>query len=129
MRHHKIGRKLNRTSSHRHGMFRNMSISLLEHGFINTTVYKAKELRKFFEPLITLAKYEMNQNNNNKKVVHIRRQIFKKLNNKKATKQLFEKVVPCYKMRNGGYIRILKNGYRYGDKAPMAIMQLVDYKK
>lgn len=117
MRHRKSGRKLNRNSSHRKAMFRNMSASLIEHEVIRTTVAKAKELRSVAEPLITLAKNDS---------VHNRRIAFSRLRDKAAVGKLFSEIGPRYTDRPGGYIRILKCGYRPGDNAPMAIVELVD---
>ena len=135
MRHRKSGRKFSRTSSHRKAMFRNMSASLLKHEIIKTTLPKAKELRRFIEPLITLAKREpelrKNQANMDAKdfsaqVVALRRQAFNYLRNKEAVKKLFEEMGPRYESRPGGYTRVLKAGFRFGDKAPMAYIELVD---
>ncbi|GGF89067.1 MULTISPECIES: 50S ribosomal protein L17 [Cysteiniphilum] len=135
MRHRKSGRKFNRTSSHRKAMFRNMSASLLKHELIKTTLPKAKELRGFIEPLITLAKREVelrksttDHDNNEFKgqVVALRRQAFNYLRNKEAVKKLFEEIGPRYEARPGGYTRVLKCGFRFGDKAPMAFIELVD---
>ncbi|WP_440616895.1 50S ribosomal protein L17 [Cysteiniphilum sp. 6C5] len=135
MRHRKSGRKFNRTSSHRKAMFRNMSASLLKHELIKTTLPKAKELRGFIEPLITLAKREVelrksttDYDNNEFKgqVVALRRQAFNYLRNKEAVKKLFEEIGPRYEARPGGYTRVLKCGFRFGDKAPMAFIELVD---
>lgn len=117
MRHRKSGRKLNRNSSHRKAMFRNMSASLIEHEMIKTTVAKAKELRGVAEPLITLAKQDS---------VHNRRVAFSRLRDKAAVGKLFSELGPRYESRPGGYIRILKCGYRPGDNAPMAYVELVD---
>ncbi len=117
MRHRKSGRKLNRNSSHRKAMFKNMSASLIEHEVIRTTVAKAKELRSIAEPLITLAKEDS---------VHNRRLAFSRLRDKAAVGKLFSDLGPRYQTRPGGYIRILKCGYRPGDNAPMAIVELVD---
>lgn len=117
MRHGKTGRKLNRNSSHRKAMFKNMSASLFEHEVIRTTVAKAKELRRVAEPLITLAKDDS---------VHNRRTAFSRLGDKAAVGKLFSELGPRYQARPGGYIRILKCGYRPGDNAPMAIVELVD---
>ena len=117
MRHGKSGRKLNRNSSHRKAMFKNMSASLIEHEVIRTTVAKAKELRGVAEPLITLAKEDS---------VHNRRLAFARLNSKAAVGKLFAELGPRYQTRPGGYIRVLKCGFRPGDKAPMAIVELVD---
>ncbi len=117
MRHRKSGRKLNRNSSHRKAMFKNMSASLFEHEFIKTTVAKAKELRTVAEPLITLAKVDS---------VHNRRLAFARLRDKDAVAKLFAEIGPRYESRPGGYIRILKCGNRDGDNAPMAYVELVD---
>ncbi len=117
MRHRKSGRKLNRNSSHRKAMFRNMSASLFEHEVIKTTVPKAKELRKVAEPLITLAKVDSVAN---------RRLAFSRLRSDAAVGKLFADLGPRYVERPGGYLRILKCGLRTGDKAPMAIVELVD---
>lgn len=117
MRHRKSGRKLNRNSSHRKAMFSNMSASLIEHEMIKTTVAKAKELRGVAEPLITLAKQDS---------VHNRRIAFSRLRDKAAVGKLFSEIGPRYEARPGGYIRILKCGYRPGDNAPMAYVELVD---
>jgi len=117
MRHMKSGRKLNRNSSHRKAMFRNMATSLFEHEIIKTTVPKAKELRRVAEPLITLAKEDS--------VAH-RRLAFNRLRDRDAVTKLFGELGPRYVERPGGYLRILKCGYRAGDKAPMAYVELVD---
>jgi len=117
MRHRKSGRQLNRNSSHRKAMFRNMAASLVEHETIRTTVPKAKELRRVVEPLITLAKTDG---------VAQRRRAFDRLRDKKAVGKLFTELGPRYKERPGGYLRILKCGTRVGDAAPMAYVQLVD---
>jgi|SRR5690606_8187699 len=117
MRHRKSGRKFNRTSSHRQAMFRNMAVSLVEHELIKTTLPKAKELRRHAEPLITLAKVDSVAN---------RRLAFNRTRSKAAVGKLFTDLGPRYKERPGGYIRILKCGYRAGDKAPMAYVELVD---
>jgi large subunit ribosomal protein L17 len=117
MRHRKSGRKLSRNSSHRKAMFKNMSASLIEHEVIKTTVAKAKELRSVAEPLITLAKQDS---------VHNRRIAFSRLRDKAAVGKLFSDLGVRYQSRPGGYIRILKCGYRPGDNAPMAIVELVD---
>ena len=117
MRHQKSGRKLNRNSSHRKAMFRNMTASLFEHEIIKTTLPKAKELRRVAEPLLTLAKEDS--------VAH-RRLAFDRLRNKAAVGKLFEELGPRYVERPGGYLRILKCGFRSGDKAPMAYVELVD---
>ena len=117
MRHLKSGRKLNRNSSHRKAMFRNMANSLFEHEIIKTTVPKAKELRRVAEPLLTLAKSDS--------VAH-RRLAFNRLRDKRAVGKLFDELGPRYVERPGGYLRIMKCGYRSGDKAPMAYVELVD---
>ena len=117
MRHRHSGRQLNRNSSHRKAMFRNMTVSLVEHEMIKTTVPKAKELRTFAEPLITLAKKDSVAN---------RRLAFDRTRSKAAVGKLFDELGPRYQERPGGYIRILKCGYRTGDKAPMAYVELVD---
>ncbi|MAT49595.1 MAG: 50S ribosomal protein L17 [Porticoccaceae bacterium] len=117
MRHRYSGRKLNKTSAHRKAMFRNMTASLVEHEVIKTTLPKAKELRSFAEPLITLAKADSVAN---------RRLAFDRLRSKPAVGKLFGELGPRYDQRPGGYIRILKCGYRTGDNAPMAIVELVD---
>jgi len=116
MRHLKSGRKLNRNSSHRKAMFRNMANSLFHHEIIKTTVPKAKELRRVAEPLITLAKEDS--------VAH-RRLAYDRLRDKAAVGKLFDELGPRYVERPGGYLRIMKCGYRTGDKAPMAYVELV----
>ncbi|MCX7555113.1 50S ribosomal protein L17 [Marinicella sp. S1101] len=117
MRHRKSGRKLNRTSSHRKAMFKNMSVSLFDHELIKTTVPKAKELRKVAEKLITLAKVDSVAN---------RRLAFSRLRDKEIVNKLFTELGPRYVERPGGYLRILKCGFRTGDNAPMAYVELVD---
>lgn len=117
MRHRQSGRQLNRNSSHRKAMFRNMTTSLVEHELIKTTVPKAKELRRVAEPLITLAKEDSVAN---------RRLAFDRLRDKAAVGKLFTELGPRYQERPGGYIRIMKCGLRSGDKAPMAYVELVD---
>ena len=117
MRHRKSGRKLNRNSSHRKAMFRNMSASLFEHEMIRTTLAKAKELRGKAEPLITLAKEDSVAN---------RRLAFARLRDRDVVTKLFNELGPRYKERPGGYLRVLKCGFRAGDNAPMAIVELVD---
>ena len=117
MRHRKSGRRLGRNSSHRKAMFRNMAASLVHHETIKTTLPKAKELRRVFEPLITLAKEDGVAN---------RRLAFDRLRDKAAVGKLFSDLGPRFKARPGGYLRILKMGPRPGDAAPMAIVQLVD---
>ena len=117
MRHMKSGRKLNRTSSHREAMFKNMASSLIKHELIRTTLPKAKELRRVAEPLITLAKTDGVAN---------RRLAFARLRDKQAVGKLFVELGPRYRERPGGYLRILKCGFRPGDNAPMAYVELVD---
>ena len=117
MRHRKSGRRLGRNSPHRKAMFRNMATSLVQHETIKTTLPKAKELRRVFEPLITLAKEDGVAN---------RRLAFDRLRDKAAVGKLFSELGPRFKDRPGGYLRILKTGPRPGDAAPMAIVQLVD---
>ena len=117
MRHRKSGRQLNRNASHRHAMFRNMAVSLIEHEVIKTTVPKAKELRRIAEPLITLSKEDSVAN---------RRLAFSRTRDKSAVGKLFTELGPRYQERPGGYTRILKCGYRAGDAAPMAYIELVD---
>jgi len=117
MRHRKSGRQLNRNSSHRKAMFRNMTVSLVEHELIKTTLPKAKELRRYAEPLITLGKQDSVAN---------RRLAFSRLRDKQAVGKLFNELGPRYQQRPGGYLRILKCGYRAGDAAPMAYVELVD---
>jgi large subunit ribosomal protein L17 len=117
MRHRNAGRQLNRTGSHREAMFRNMAASLFRHELIKTTLPKAKELRRVAEPLITLAKSDS---------VHTRRLAFARLRDKEAVGKLFVELGPRYQARPGGYLRILKCGYRPGDSAPMAYVELVD---
>jgi len=116
MRHKLSGRQLGRNASHRKAMFRNMVTSLVEHELIKTTLPKAKELRRFAEPLITLAKVDSVAN---------RRLAFARLNSKQAVGKLFSELGPRYNTRPGGYLRILKCGFRAGDKAPMAYVELV----
>jgi large subunit ribosomal protein L17 len=117
MRHGNSNRKLNRTSSHRAAMFRNMTASLLKHEVIKTTLPKAKELRKFAEPLITLGKTATLAN---------RRLAFSRLRDRDIVGKLFNELGPRYLTRNGGYLRVLKCGFRDGDNAPMAFVELVD---
>ncbi|GLQ92174.1 50S ribosomal protein L17 [Dyella acidisoli] len=117
MRHMKSGRKLNRTSSHREAMFKNMASSLIKHELIRTTLPKAKELRRVAEPLITLAKTDSVAN---------RRLAFARLRDKQAVGKLFVELGPRYRERPGGYLRILKCGFRPGDNAPLAYVELVD---
>jgi large subunit ribosomal protein L17 len=117
MRHRQSNRKLNRTTSHRLAMFRNMSNSLLKHEVIKTTLPKAKELRRFVEPLITLGK--------DPSLAH-HRLAFDRLRDREMVMKLFGELGPRYKTRPGGYLRILKYGFRVGDNAPMALVELVD---
>lgn len=116
MRHQKIGRKFNRTSSHRKAMFRNMMVSLIEHDTIKTTLPKAKELRRFIEPLVTLARTD---------TVASRRRAFAALRSDAAVAKLFTDLALRFAVRPGGYTRILKCGFRDGDRAPMAYIQFV----
>ncbi len=117
MRHRQSGRQLNRNSSHRKAMFKNMSSSLFKHELIRTTLAKAKELRRKAEPLITLAKKDSVAN---------RRLAFARLGDRDIVTKLFNELGPRYVERPGGYLRILKCGFRSGDKAPMAYVELVD---
>ena len=117
MRHRKAGRKFNRTSSHRSAMFKNMAVSLIDHEIIKTTLPKAKELRRIAEPLITLSKTDTVSN---------RRLVFNRTRNAAAVGKLFSELGPRYAERPGGYTRILKCGFRSGDSAPMAYIELVD---
>ncbi|MFT4248325.1 MAG: 50S ribosomal protein L17 [Pseudomonas sp.] len=117
MRHQKSGRKFSRTSAHREAMFKNMAASLIKHELIKTTLPKAKELRRVAEPLITLAKVDSVAN---------RRLAFARLRDKEAVGTLFTTLGPRYQARPGGYLRILKCGFRAGDSAPMAYVELVD---
>ena len=117
MRHQKSGRKFSRTSSHRKAMFTNMAASLIKHELIRTTLPKAKELRRVAEPLITIGKVEGQAN---------RRLAMSRLSDKEAVGKLFVELGPRYKERQGGYLRILKCGFRDGDNAPMAYVELVD---
>ncbi len=117
MRHRHGLRKLNRTSSHRLAMLRNMTVSLLKHEAIKTTLPKAKELRRVVEPIITLGKIDTLAN---------KRLAFSRLRDREIVGKLFSEIGPRYKARNGGYLRILKMGFRVGDNAPMAYVELVD---
>lgn len=117
MRHQKAGRKFNRTSAHRQAMFTNMAASLFKHELIKTTLPKAKELRRVAEPLVTLAKVDSVAN---------RRLAFSRLRDKEAVGNLFTTLGPRYASRPGGYLRILKCGFRAGDNAPMAYVELID---
>ena len=115
MRHRKLSRRFSRTSSHRIAMMRNLSISLIEHEVIKTTVEKGKELRRFFEPLVTRAKEDN---------LHNRRLIISELNSKEAASKLFSDLGPRFKETNGGYIRLIKAGFREGDKADICYVEL-----
>ena len=117
MRHRVLKYKLNRTTSHRKALLNNMALSLIKHEQINTTVAKAKNLRPFVEKIITLAK---------KGGLASRRKALSILKNKKITEKLFTNIAKRYETRKGGYVRILKNGFRYGDMAPLAVIELVD---
>ena len=117
MRHGKAGRKLNRTSSHRKAMFANMAASLIEHEQIVTTLPKAKELRPIVEKLVTLGK---------RGDLHARRQAISAIRDDKLVRRLFDTLAPRYASRNGGYLRIMKAGYRFGDNAPLAVIEFVD---
>ncbi|MEW5007964.1 MAG: 50S ribosomal protein L17 [Cycloclasticus sp.] len=117
MRHRKSGRQLNRNSSHRKAMFKNMANSLIDHEVIRTTLPKAKELRRFIEPIITASKTDS---------VAKRRLVFSRLRDRDSVSKLFNTLAPRYKERPGGYLRILKCGFRTGDAAPMAYVELVD---
>jgi large subunit ribosomal protein L17 len=117
MRHKMNGRKLNRTSSHRRALFANMAVALLSHEQIKTTLPKAKDLRPIVEKLITLGK---------RGSLHARRQAYAVLRDDKVTAKLFDSLANRYRERQGGYTRVLKAGFRYGDQAPMAMIELVD---
>lgn len=117
MRHRNTGRSFGRTSSHRKAMFANMCCSLIEHELIKTTLPKAKDLRRYIEPLITVSKVDS---------VATRRHIFNTLRSKSAVGKLFNDLGPRFEKRPGGYLRIIKCGYRTGDNAPMAIVELLD---
>ena len=117
MRHGNTGKNLSRTSSHRKAMFMNMMVSLLRHEVIKTTITKAKELRRFMEPMITLGKEDN---------LHRRRLAYDRLRDREIVAKLFAEIGPFYKTRPGGYLRILKCDFRKGDNAPMAIVELVD---
>lgn len=120
MRHRKNRRYFSRTSSHRKAMFKNMMVSMLKHELIKTTVAKAKELRIYMEPMITLAKVD---------TLHNRRLAFSRLRDREMVLKLFNEIGPHFKTRPGGYLRVLKCGYRKGDCAPMAIVELVGREK
>ncbi|TCT12793.1 LSU ribosomal protein L17P [Tepidamorphus gemmatus] len=117
MRHGKAGRRLNRSSSHRKAMFANMAASLIRHEQIVTTLPKAKELKPIVDKLVTLGK---------RGDLHARRQAISQIRDKDAVSKLFETLGPRYRQRNGGYTRVLKAGFRYGDAAPVAVIELVD---
>ena len=117
MRHRKAGRRLNRTAAHRRAMLRNMAVSLFEHEAIRTTLPKARELRRFAEPLITQSRED---------TPHRRRRMFNRLRDRAAVGKLFAELGPRYRARPGGYLRILKDGFRPGDNAPLAYVELVD---
>ncbi len=117
MRHNMAGRKLNRTSQHRKAMLANMAAALIKHEQITTTLPKAKELRPYVEKLVTLGK---------RGDLHARRQAVSRLRDQAQVTKLFDTLADRYKSRNGGYIRVLKAGFRYGDNAPMAIIEFVD---
>lgn len=117
MRHRKAGRRLNRTAAHRRAMLRNMAVSLLEHEAIRTTLPKARELRRFVEPLITQSRED---------TPHRRRRMFNRLRDRAAVGKLFAELGPRYRSRPGGYLRILKANFRPGDNAPLAYVELVD---
>lgn len=117
MRHRNSGKQLSRNSSHRKAMFKNMMVSLIRHEMIKTTLPKAKELRRFIEPLITLSKED---------TLHRRRLAYTRLRDRDMVAKLFAEIGPFYNKRPGGYLRILKCDFRKGDNAPMAIVELVD---
>ncbi|QDY99631.1 50S ribosomal protein L17 [Nitratireductor mangrovi] len=117
MRHGRSGRRLNRTASHRKALFTNMAASLIEHEQITTTLPKAKELRPIVEKLVTLGK---------RGDLHARRQAISRVGSDKLVQRLFDTIAPRYAERNGGYIRIMKAGFRHGDNAPMAVIEFVD---
>ena len=119
MRHKKSGRKLNRNSAHRKALFKNLAIALIEQDIIKTTLPKAKELRSFIEPLITIGKEDTVAN---------RRHVFSKLRSEEAVAKLFTEISVNAKERKGGYTRIIKAGFRAGDKADMAFIEIVDRK-
>jgi len=117
MRHGKSGRKLNRNSSHRKAMFANMAVALIKHEQITTTLAKAKDLRPIVEKLVTLGK---------RGDLHARRQAISRIKDVKMVAKLFDVLAPRYKERQGGYIRIMRAGFRYGDNAPIAVIEFVD---
>ncbi|PWJ85620.1 LSU ribosomal protein L17P [Pseudaminobacter salicylatoxidans] len=117
MRHGFAGRRLGRSSSHRKAMFANLAVSLIEHEQITTTLPKAKDLRPIVEKLVTLGK---------RGDLHARRQVIAQIGNESVVKRLFDTIAPRYATRNGGYLRIMKAGYRHGDNAPMAVIEFVE---
>ena len=119
MRHKIAGRKLNRTKAHRKALFSNMAKALIEHESIKTTLPKAKELRSYVEKLVTKGR----QN-----TLHVRRILLSKIGSEEVVKKILDVISPRFKDRKGGYTRIIKSGFRYGDNAPMAVLQFVDYK-
>ncbi|MEM9015164.1 MAG: 50S ribosomal protein L17 [Pseudomonadota bacterium] len=123
MRHGMAHRKLNRTHEHRKAMFANMSCALIKHEQITTTLPKAKELRPIVEKLVTMAK---KADKNKDRSLHLRRLAISRIRDKDMAKKLFETIGPRYANRNGGYIRIMKAGFRYGDNAPLAVIEFVD---
>jgi len=123
MRHGVAHRKLNRTHEHRKAMFANMAVSLIKHEQITTTLPKAKELRPIVEKLVTLAKHA---DKDESKALHLRRLAVSRIRDRDMAKKLFETIGPRYADRQGGYIRVMKAGYRYGDNAPMAVIEFVD---
>mgnify|MGYP001451946182 CR=1 FL=1 len=120
MRHKKLGRKLSRKSAHRKALMSNLASALITHKKIKTTDAKAKELRRFIEPLVTFAK---------RGDLHSRRQVLKKIRHKTIVRELFESIGPTYANRNGGYTRIIKLGFRDNDRASVSIIEFVDFKK
>jgi large subunit ribosomal protein L17 len=124
MRHRRAGRKFNRTAEHRQALFANMAAALIKHEQIVTTLPKAKDLRRVAERLITLAKIGIEKGNAHE--VHARRLVAARLRDEKMVAKLFETIGPRYKERPGGYTRVLKAGFRYGDSAPRAVIELVD---
>lgn len=123
MRHGMAHRKLNRTHEHRKAMFANMSCALIKHEQITTTLPKAKELRPIVEKLVTKAKHAAKDEN---RALHLRRQVVSSIRDKDMAKKLFDTLGPRYAERNGGYVRIMKAGFRYGDNAPLAVIEFVD---
>lgn len=123
MRHGMAHRKLNRTHEHRKAMFANMASSLIKHEQITTTLPKAKELRPIVEKLVTMAKHA---DKDKSRALHLRRLVISRLRDETQAKKLFDSLGPRYSERDGGYIRIMKAGYRHGDNAPMAVIEFVD---